>query len=198
MTVSRHIYTPRQPPITFTCKMCGKEFIRPAYYKNKGFGKYCSRNCAAQTQKGKHSWNYGKSPSDDTRKKMSESHKGKIPWNKGKKRPEISMENHPNWNGGRIKNHQGYTLVLKPEYYRSDSNGYIREQILIVEKYIGRKLKKSWVIHHINQDKSDNRPENLFIFETTSEHTSWHGLNRSGKSGALVSNLDYYKDNKNE
>jgi len=48
------------------------------------------------------------------------------------------------------------------------------EHIQVVEKYIGRKLKKNEIIHHLNEIKHDNRITNLMIFPNQSEHAKWH------------------------
>ena len=73
---------------------------------------------------------------------------------------------------------------------RGISNGYIdyhgykefyrygkgeKEHRIIIEKYIGRKLKRGEVVHHINRIRDDNRIENLQIM-TRGEHTTLHKL----------------------
>lgn len=78
---------------------------------------------------------------------------------------ETPFENHPygqnhfNWQGGQWKD--GYIRILKPDYYRATSRGYVLEHILVWEEYHKRKLPRGYVIHHLNGIKSDNRPQNL-------------------------------------
>jgi hypothetical protein len=50
------------------------------------------------------------------------------------------------------------------------------EHRIIVERFLGRKLKKGEVIHHINNNKLDNRTENLKIM-TKTEHHKFHSNN---------------------
>ena len=79
------------------------------------------------------------------------------------------------WRGGRAFDH-GYARV------RTDRPGkYPMEHRLVAEGMIGRPLMKGEVVHHINGDILDNRPDNLQVL-SNSEHVLLHA--RFGESSA--------------
>ncbi len=94
--------------------------------------------------------------------------------------------NNPRWTGGAFTTKHGYRNIRMPNHPRADSNGYVKEHIIVAEKCLGRSLdRKTEVVHHINEDKTDNRPENLRVMNDR-EHRSYHG--RKNKE-ILESNL---------
>ena len=59
---------------------------------------------------------------------------------------------------------------------------------LIWEKNNGRQLRKGEVVHHVNCDPTDNRPQNLQVM-SNAEHTSLHETLRRAERRALNGNL---------
>lgn len=74
------------------------------------------------------------------------------------------------WKGGRRVDKGGYTLVYQPDHPMACSNGCVREHRLIAEKALGRFLTPTEVVHHIDDDPSNNDPANLMVYETNGRH----------------------------
>ena len=74
------------------------------------------------------------------------------------------------WNGGRTIDKHGYVLLRRPEHPAANNSGYVREHRLVAEETLGRLLKSTEVVHHMNDDPADNRPANLMVYETNALH----------------------------
>lgn len=57
--------------------------------------------------------------------------------------------------------------------YIGNNNGTY-EHRLVAEEMLGRKLLSSEIVHHRNGKRTDNTPENLFIFKNRSQHMKYH------------------------
>jgi len=79
-----------------------------------------------------------------------------------------------------------------PEHPYCDSRGYFPLHRYVAEAHLGRLLEAKEVVHHINGDKENNLPSNLYLFPSSKEHASFHRQNT--KFGATV-NLPLLKSN---
>ena len=80
----------------------------------------------------------------------------------GKKRADCRA-----WKGGKIITTAGY------QYEYIGNEKYRPEHRLVMEKHLSKKLFRNEVVHHINENKLDNRIENLMIL-SNSEHMKLH------------------------
>lgn len=79
-----------------------------------------------------------------------------------------------NWRGGRVIASNGYVLVRKPGHHLADVRGYVYEHRLVAEEKLGRPLLPEEQIHHINGNKQNNHPENLYVAPTALHHHMQH------------------------
>lgn len=84
-----------------------------------------------------------------------------------KRRPGrgIGADN-PAWRGGRRVRRDGYVILWT-------NKGERLEHRVVMESVLNRPLSDSEIVHHINRNKSDNRPENLQLM-TQGEHMKLH------------------------
>lgn len=94
-----------------------------------------------------------------------------------------SGSENPNWNGGRTRLATGYIQVRCTEHPHADPRGYVLEHRLVMERHIGRLLRREEVVHHVDGDNTNNRIENLQLLENQTEHALLHQLGtRVGRS----------------
>lgn len=86
------------------------------------------------------------------------------------------------WKGGRSVASNGYVLVrVGTNHPLADTRGYAYEHRLVASRKLGRWLKSTEQVHHINGNKQDNRPENLEVVASFAEHRYHHRVKETGK-----------------
>lgn len=146
----------RKDKIIVKCHACGKEMSRVPCraFRSKKFT-FCNRKCMASGLTGVNISGFFKK--GNTREKCI------------------------NFKGGtQVTN--GYISVLAADHPFANKRGYIYQHRLIMEEMIGRYLKPEEVVHHIDEDKQNNSPENLMLFPTDTDHARYHGFLRRRKN----------------
>jgi hypothetical protein len=90
--------------------------------------------------------------------------------------------NMPLRNGG-VTVAKGYLLLRRPGHPRANKQGFVRRSLLVAEQNLGRPLRPGEVVHHINQIRNDDRPENIQVFPSQSAHIAHH--NRAIRRGTI-------------
>ena len=142
------------------CAVCKVKFkVRASHYDIR---KCCSRPCAnvrsSQMKSGKNNHMYG-----------------------------LRGENSPFFTGDRLNNY-GYQLLYKPEHPNAYPDGYVLEHRYVMSEHLGRPLRKSEVVHHIDGDKLNNRIENLELMNRSSHmklHSKERKILRDDKNGRI-------------
>ncbi len=66
----------------------------------------------------------------------------------------------------------------------------------IMENDLGRKMYADEVVHHVDNDHTNNCPTNLLNFACTSDHTRFHKVARQfGSLMTLKDRLEYIRNN---
>lgn len=86
------------------------------------------------------------------------------------------------WKGGRSVASNGYVLIrVGTDHHLADVRGYAYEHRLVAEQMINRRLLPGEIVHHKNEVKTDNRPENLEVVKDQSHHRFHHRVISNSK-----------------
>jgi hypothetical protein len=85
------------------------------------------------------------------------------------------------WKGGITKVH-GYKVVII-------NGNYFPEHRIIAATILKRGLRKGEVIHHIDINPLNNKPENLYVFPSQKLHKAYHQALKYKNPKPLKSNL---------
>lgn len=174
-------------PNISSCIDCGEMFSR-----ERASVKFCSRKCYYHYRssvyiKEKHwRWKGGISNVSKVCEICKKTFVGHVNYKTcslrcgGLKRAErgsLRGENNGMWRNGRTGGNGQYVYILTPEHPFATKAGYVSEHRLKMEKKIGRYLKETEVVHHINEIKSDNKIRNLQLM-SKADHDRHHTLKR--------------------
>lgn len=147
--------------IVTECENCGKEL--QTYKNNKQ--KYCSYSCAMTARNlTEQNPSYHRNISGENNPMYGKGNFGEANGMYGK-----TGKLNPAWNGGRKQRKDGYVFVYSPTHPHASGN-YVLEHRLVMEKEIGRYLEPNEVVHHIDENPSNNNPDNLRLYSSQSEH----------------------------
>ena len=202
--------------INYNCDYCNKEFqITPSRLKNKNI--CCSKECAALLKKSfgincecvickkpLHRRPYELKRNKNTTCSVECLSKLKVEIYKGEGNHQYGLigDLNSSYKTGKKISPYGYVLVLNSTH-PFNYNGYYPEHRIIAEENLlldendiiiinnKKYLKPERVIHHIDFNKKNNNPENLFIFKNVSMHTLYHNLYKKHKY-SLDEFFEYY------
>lgn len=106
----------------------------------------------------------------------------------GEERPEIAIGDrsgmhNANWKKGEVAFTDGRVLIYSPNHPHPNSGAYVFRYRLVVERHLGRYLSPDEIVHHKNNDPSDDRIENLEVM-SQSEHARGHNQIRHAQRRA--------------
>jgi hypothetical protein len=170
-------YTPR---VECTCQFCGTKFMVKPSKLAHGRGKFCSRSCIGKFHKGEKASTWKGGPVACTCLTCGAifyKSRASIAIGEGKycsrachavAKKLITGEKHHGWKGGTSVGGNGYVRVN----HADGKHGL--EHRVIMEAHLGRPLRHDEHVHHLNEDKADNRIENLRVVSASEHKRLYH------------------------
>lgn len=88
------------------------------------------------------------------------------------------------WKVEKIVSKGEYNYAVVKEHPYAIDHGYVLHHRIVVENHLGRVLDPKEIVHHLNEDKKDNRIENLRVM-TSLEHNKLHGSQKLRKKARI-------------
>lgn len=154
---------------SMTCVQCGNDFYQQL---SKSSQKYCSHSCATTARNlTEQNPAYHRDVSGSNNPMYGKGMAGENNPMYGK-----TKEHAPRWKGGRQTRLDGYVLVIAadnhpyPADIKRSGTKYILEHRHVMEQHLGRYLLPTEVVHHKDENPSNNHIENLELFSSQSAH----------------------------
>ena len=77
----------------------------------------------------------------------------------------------------KLDHRSGYAYIYAPEHPEANTRGYVYEHRVVAEQKIGRRLEKNEVVHHKDEVRSNNDPNNLEVMDRK-EHARFHNMGK--------------------
>lgn len=78
----------------------------------------------------------------------------------------------------KLDHRSGYVYLYVPEHPEANNRGYVYEHRVLAEQKIGRRLLINEIVHHKDEVRSNNNPDNLEVMDKF-KHARLHNLGRS-------------------
>lgn len=98
---------------------------------------------------------------------------------RGATRVARNGDRNPNWKGG-TRDSRGYIGVRDGV---GATAGYRPEHVVIAERVIGHALPIGAVVHHVDENKANNRNSNLVVLQSRRDHNELHRKMRVRRAG---------------